>query len=59
MNRELIYQGLTDLIPESKRRECVARNMVEMDILLDQLIEIQHSECFELLISEEEVGYGL
>jgi hypothetical protein len=44
MERAEIYEELTALIPDSKRRECVARNMVEMDILLDQLILIQATE---------------
>lgn len=59
MQREQIYAGLTELIPNSCRRECVARNMVEMDILLDNLILLQHSEAIELLEDDKEVGYGL
>ena len=44
MNREQLHAGLTELIPESARRECVARAMVDMDVLLDQLIILNRVE---------------
>ena len=59
MEREEIYDGLRELIPESKRRASTARVSEMFNALLDQLVEIQHSEAMELLLDEQEVGYGL
>lgn len=59
MERSEIYQGLTDLIPESKRRASTPRVSEMFNGLLDALVEIQYQEAFELLLDEQEVGYGL
>jgi len=59
MNREQLYEQLNEQIPYLKRHECVARVMEATDLLLDQLIEVQHSEALELLLDVQEVGHGL
>lgn len=59
MDREEIYHDLNQMIPELKRRACTPRVLAGVDVLLDQLIEIQHEEAMELLLDEQEVGYGL
>lgn len=59
MERDEIYEQLRAQIPELKRRKCTERVMQATDVLLDQLIEIQHEEAMELLLDEQEVGYGL
>lgn len=55
--RERIYAELRELTPWLMRRECTPRNLQPIDVLLDQLIEIGYEE--DLLLDEEEVGYGL
>jgi len=59
MNREQIYEQLNEQIPYIARHECTVRVMEATDLLLDQLIEIQHSEGMELLLNVQEVGFGL
>lgn len=61
MNRTEIYQQLNECIPELKRRDCTPRVLSEsgVDTLLDSLIEIQHDEALDLLLDEQEVGFGL
>lgn len=52
MNRESIYEQLTEAIPYLQRRECTPRVMSEsgVDALLDELIEIQHTEELEEMV---------
>lgn len=57
MNREEIYAQLEAQIPNLRRRECTPRVMEMADALLDQLLQVQHEEAFELLEDPEEVGY--
>ncbi len=61
MTREEIYFGLIERTPHLRRRACTPRVMSEsgVDALLDKLVELQHEEGFELLLDEQEVGYGL
>jgi hypothetical protein len=59
MNREQIYEQLNEQIPYLKRHDCTRRVMEATDVLLDQLVEIQHAEGIELLLDEQEVGFGL
>lgn len=40
MERPEIYQQLTDMIPELKRRMATPRVLAPVDVLLDQLIEL-------------------
>jgi hypothetical protein len=49
MNREEIYQGLNEMIPDLKRRKASPRVCEEsgMNMLLDQLIVIQEIEGAE------------
>jgi len=59
MNREEIYAGLTELIPESQRRDSTPRVSEMFNKFLDPLVEIQHAEGLDLLLDEQEVGFGL
>ena len=59
MNREEIYEQLREQIPYLQRRECTMRVMQATDALLDMLVEIQHEEAMDLLLDEQEVGFGL
>jgi len=59
MNREQIYDQLNEQIPYLKRHDCTRRVMEATDALLDMLVEIQHEEGMELLLDEQEVGYGI
>jgi len=59
MNREQIYEQLREQIPNLQRRECTTRVMEATDALLDMLVEIQHEEGLELLLDEQEIGFGL
>lgn len=40
MERAQIYQELTEMIPDLRRREATPRVMAPVDVLLDQLIEL-------------------
>ena len=57
MERNEIYEQLNDQIPYLKRHDCTRRVMEATDLLLDQLIEVQHSEALELLLDVQEVGH--
>lgn len=59
MNREQIYEQLNEQIPYLKRHECTERIMAATNFMLDQLVKIQHDEAMDLLLDEQEVGYGL
>jgi len=61
MERGEIYGALVERIPYISKRACTERVMDEsgVDTLLDQLIIIQYEEGFELLLDEQEVGYGI
>jgi hypothetical protein len=52
MDRAEIYSQLNEERICLKRRECTPRVMAATDLLLDQLIEIQHAEALEILEEE-------
>lgn len=58
MNRDEIYHELNEERYFLQRHEGTARIMMRTNFLLDQLLEIQKEEAFELLLDEQEVGYG-
>jgi len=61
LGREAIYQAITERTPHLVRHSFTPRVFEEsgVNMLLDQLIEIQKEECFDLLLDEQEVGFGL
>ena len=61
LGREAIYQAITERTPHMVRHSGTLRVFEEsgINLLLDQLIEIQHNEAFDLLLDEQEVGFGL
>lgn len=59
MNREEIYHELNEERYFLQRHEGTARIMMRTNFLLDQLLEIQREEAFELLLNKDEVAYGL
>lgn len=54
MTRNEIYQELRDRIPALSRREATQRVFEEsgVNMLLDQLIELQHVEALQILEEE-------
>lgn len=54
MTRNEIYQALREQIPHLSRREATQRVFEEsgVNMLLDQLIELQHAEALEILEEE-------
>lgn len=53
MGREEIYSQLEEQIPYLKRHDCTPRVMAVTDTLLDQLVEIQHAEELDSLLSSQ------
>lgn len=55
LGRAAIYEALQERIPYLRRKDCTPRVLREsgVDLLLDQLITIQHEEAFNLLLEEE------
>lgn len=56
MNRDDIYEQLNEQRVFIMRHECTARIMAATDVLLDQLLEVQYAEAFELLQEEANVS---
>lgn len=59
MNRDEIYHELNEERYMLQRHEGTPRIMMRTNLLLDQLLELQHEEALELLLDEQEVGFGL
>lgn len=55
LTRDEIYEALTARIPYLERHDATPRVMNEsgVDLLLDQLITLQHNEAFDLLLEEQ------